>query len=258
MSSYPLGLRPSLTAGAAIYQAGPSIWRLALPAGDARHYRLAQLDDYSHLPRRAFLHQAPVTLSLRARACNQEIPGTWGFGLWNDPFSMGLLAGNRMPRLPTLPNTIWFFFASAPNYLSLRDDLPARGGLAAAFHTPAWARRLLPVGILSLPLLALPPGRRLLRRLARRIILQQAVELATDPTEWHNYRLEWKPDAASFQVDGRILLETRLAPSGRLGLVIWIDNQYLSFTPDGRIRYGVLPCSEPAWIEISDLAVRQG
>lgn len=258
MSSFPLSLQPRLTAGATIDEVVPSTWRLTLPAGDARHYRLAQLDDYSHLARRAFLHQAPVTLSLRARASNKVIPGTWGFGLWNDPFSMGLLIDKRMLRLPAGPNTAWFFFASSPSYLSLRDDLPAQGGLAATFYTPAWASGLLPAGILLLPLLALPPGRRLLRRLARGIVRQQAVELATDPTEWHDYRLEWQPGAASFQVDGAVLLETEIAPGGRLGWVIWIDNQYLAITPDGRFRYGVLACAEPAWIEIGGLMVRQG
>lgn len=258
MSSYPLGLKPSLTAGAAIIEAGPGIWRFSLPAGGAKRYRLAQLDDYSHLPRRDFIYRTPVTLSLRGRASTEDIPGTWGFGLWNDPFSMGLLSGNGLLHLPTLPNTAWFFFASPPNYLSLRDDLPAQGGLAATFHSPAWATGLLPVSILSLPLLALPPAARLLRILARRIVRQDAVKLSVDPTQWHTYDLEWETGKVRCYVDGAAILETMIAPRGRLGLVIWIDNQYLSFAPDGHIRYGYLACSEPAWIEIGDLVIRQG
>ena len=258
MSSYPLSLLPSLTAGAAIIEAGPGSWRFSLPSGGAGPYRLAQLDDYSHLPRRGFLRRAPVTLSLRARASIGNIPGTWGFGLWNDPFSMGLLSANGLLRLPALPNAAWFFFASPPSYLSLRDDLPAQGGLAAAFHSPAWATGLLPVSILALPLLALPTTARLLRRLARRIVRQDAAGLSVDPTQWHTYDLEWETEKVRFYVDGTAILETAVAPRGRLGLVIWIDNQYLAFAPDGRIRYGYLACSEPAWIEISDIVIHQG
>lgn len=256
MSSYPSDLQPSLTSGAAITEVSPGTWRFSLPDGGPTKYRLAQLDDYIRLKRRNFLHRAPLTLSLRARASTQNIPGTWGFGLWNDPFSMGILNKRGVLRLPSLPNTAWFFFASLQSYLSLRDDLPAQGGLSATFYSPAWAAGLLPWGLFALPLLALPPAARTLRRLARRIVRQAAVRLPADPTEWHNYRLKWKPERAIFQVDGSTLLETEVAPRVQLGLVIWIDNQYLSFGPDGRPRYGFLACVEPAWIEISDLSIQ--
>jgi hypothetical protein len=255
MGNDPWGLRPSLTAGAAITEANPGAWRLYLPPGDSKNYRLAQLDDYCNLPRRRFLHTPPVTLSLRARASAEKLPGTWGFGLWNDPFSMGILSKNGLLRLPSLPNTAWFFFASPANYLSLRDDLPAQGGLAATFHSPTRAAWLLPLGLLTLPLLALPSLARFLRRLSRRVIWQAAAEMPADPTKWHTYQLEWKTGWASFQVDGTTILETEIAPQGRLGLVIWIDNQYLSFGPEGRLRYGFLACAEPAWIEIGDLCL---
>ncbi len=75
-------------------------WRLSIPAGPAGHYRLAQIDDYSELRRRSFPWNAPYQLSLRARASAAVIPGTWGFGLWNDPFGMGILSkvGGRAGR----------------------------------------------------------------------------------------------------------------------------------------------------------------
>jgi hypothetical protein len=258
MSEYPLDLQPGLTPGAQVSEAGPGVWRFSLPAGKAKRYRLAQLDDYGSLSRRRFQHRAPKVLSLRARASATETPGTWGFGLWNDPFSMGLLTGRGLLRLPALPNTAWFFFASHPNYLSLRDDLPAQGGLAATFQSPAWASALLPLGILGLPLLALPPAARLLRRLGRRLVRQSAVKLQADPTEWHTYGLQWELDRVSFQLDASTILETEVAPMNRLGLVIWIDNQYLSFTPDGRLRYGLLESVEQNWIEISELSLSSG
>src|SRR5512139_912562 len=85
-------LRPRHTRGAQVVQIGPAgavkstVWRLEIPAGSAGHYRLAQLDDYSGRPRWKFPWRAPFRLALRARASASEIPGTWGFGLWNNPF----------------------------------------------------------------------------------------------------------------------------------------------------------------------------
>jgi hypothetical protein len=55
---------------------------------------------------------------------------------------------------------------------------------------------------------------------------------------------------AQFAVDGRSVFQTALAPRGRLGLVIWIDNQFAAFGPDGKLRAGVLAQPEPAWLEI--------
>src|SRR5512144_3136865 len=114
-------LIPRTTSGAQVVRLTSGGWRLEIPAGSAGRYRLAQLDDYSNLPRRAFPWQAPLSLSLRARASQSSLPGTWGFGLWNDPFALSLGFGGER-RIPALPNAAWFFFASAPNYLSLRDD----------------------------------------------------------------------------------------------------------------------------------------
>jgi hypothetical protein len=168
---------------------------------------------------------------------------------------MGLLTGHGLLRLPALPNTAWFFFASPPNYLSLRDDLPAQGSLAATFHSPPWSGVLLPFGVLALPLLALPAAVRGLRRLARPLVRQSAVQLNLDPTDWHTYHLEWQAAQACFSLDGKTILETQVTPHGRLGLVIWIDNQYLTLRPDGRLRYGMLASPEPAWIEVGDLTL---
>ena len=100
--------------------------RMTIPAGDARHYRLAELDDHTHLPRKRFPAQAPRTLSLRARASAPSLPGTWGFGLWNDPFGLSIGFGGNPFRIPALPNAIWFFHASQENYLSFSGN-PGNG-----------------------------------------------------------------------------------------------------------------------------------
>ena len=51
-----------------------------------------------------------------------------------------------------------------------------------------------------------------------------------------------------------LTVSVRLAPKGPLGLVIWLDNQYAAWQPDGRLRYGTLEAG-PAWIEIRDLRI---
>ena len=48
---------------------------------------------------------------------------------------------------------------------------------------------------------------------------------------WHDYRLRWTRDGCTFSVNGRPVLETRQSPSGPLGFVCWLDNQYLVATP---------------------------
>lgn len=219
---------------------GESGWLLRLPSGAAGSYRLAQLDDYRRLPRHRFRWQPPVTLSLTAEVSAADLPGTWGFGFWNDPFSLSLGAKGSARRLPALPNAAWIFYASPENYLSLRDDLPASGLLATVFRSPLIPSVLLAPALIGLPLLAVPVAARWLRRIASSIIQQDAALLDVQVTRPHEYRLEWQPRLVRFFVDGESLFETPLTPRGRLGLVIWIDNQYAAFTPAGKIQFGTL------------------
>jgi hypothetical protein len=250
----PNHLEPNLTPGAQVEKIGDAAWRLAIPAGPAGRYRLAQIDDYSRLRRGAFPWRPPLRLSLRARASAADLPGTWGFGLWNDPFSMGVLNQSGL-RLPALPNTAWFFFASPPSHLSFRDNLPASGWLASVFRSAPALSALLPMGAPALPLLAFPAAARRLRRLARRFIAEGATALPIDPTEWHTYQLDWELRGTWFSVDEKIVLESGVSPYSPLGLVIWIDNQTMAFTPHGQFRYGTLAHSQAAWIEIDRLDV---
>lgn len=243
-------LKPSLTPGSQALPLGADAWRLEIPSGLSGRYRLAQLDDYSAAPRRKFPWRAPVEVELRMRASAAVLPGTWGFGLWNDPFGMAFLGGFEFLRLPALPNSVWFFFASPPNYLSFRDDLHAQGSLAATFRSPRWPAALLAPGLLGLPLLAWKPAVRLLRRLACRVIQQDAAALDVDVCQWHSYRLQWTDCQAHLTVDNQVVFSSRVTPQGPLGLVIWIDNQYAAVTPQGQVQFGALANLEPAWIEI--------
>ena len=244
------GLKQSVTPGARVERSAEAGWRLSIPAGPGGRYRLAELDDYRGLRRRSFPWNPPYQLSLRARASAGLIPGTWGFGVWNDPFGIGILSQAGGMRLPVLPNAAWFFFASPPNFLSLRDDLPAQGALAATYRSIRWPSARLALGLPALAILAVPAAGRLLRRLARRFVLQDAAALQLDPTEWHAYLIDWRQGSVEFQVDDQIVFQTEIAPAGPLGLVIWIDNQYAAFPADGRLRYGTLLAEEETWIEV--------
>jgi hypothetical protein len=222
---------------------------LKIPAGDGTSYRFAQIDDYYRLARRNFPHHS-VTLSLGARASSRSIPGTWGFGFWNDPFGMSPGFGGNRLQLPALPNTIWFFHASRENHLSFQDDKPAQGFIAQVFRSPRFHAGLIPAG------LAFPIARKTTRNMLGKIITEDAEALRVDVTQWHRYRLEWRAEGSAFWVDDVLVFETSISPHPPLGLVIWIDNQYASFTPDGRIAGGLLPGGQE-WLEIEDLEIKK-
>ena len=57
---------------------------------------------------------------------------------------------------------------------------------------------------------------------------------------------------SSFTVDEQTF-ESGISPKGPLGLVIWVDNQFAAFPPDGKLSYGTLANSQSAWLEIEDL-----
>ncbi len=250
-------LKPSTlpTGAARVEHTATHTWRLSIPAGAGGAYRLAQLDDYRRLPRRAFVWQPPLRFSLAARASAAGLPGTWGFGLWNDPFSVSFGMGGAARRLPALPNCAWFFHASPANYLSLRNDLPASGFLAATFTAPPLPPGLLAFGVPLLLGLAWKPAARLIRRAARRVVRQDAAQLEVEVTEWKRYTIDWLAQRVIFALDGQPILETEQSPRGRLGAVVWIDNQYAAFTPRGEVRFGAQP-NPAAWLEIAGLEIQ--
>lgn len=223
-------------------------YQLAIPAGRANRFRLAQLDDYSSLSRRKLPWHPPLTLSLRARISERDLPGTWGFGLWNDPFGLSLGFGGTAGRLPALPNAAWFFHASQQNYLSFREDKPGNGFLAQAFRSPSFHPLLIPAGV------TLPFSPQRTRRSLSQIIAEDSICISVDETQWHAYRLEWSPQRVAWRVDDKLVLESPIAPRPPLGLVIWMDNQFAAFRPDGKLRWG-LQENPPAWMEIEKLDV---
>jgi hypothetical protein len=246
---------------------------LSIPAGKADKYRLAQLDDYAQLKRNQFPHHLPTRLNIAARTSSASLPGTWGFGFWNDPFGLSLGFGGNPFRLPMLPNAAWFFGASEANYLSFQNPAAApprrnaaNGFLAQSFRSPIFDLRLVPAG------LALPFSRQATRRWLGKVIEEEGVSLlspeshgqiqaqapgsqSVDPTQWHKYQIDWREERVSFHVDDVPVLETPVSPHAPLGLVIWIDNQFAAFTPEGKIGFGVLENPEPAWLEIRNVEI---
>lgn len=250
-----------LQAGGGNVRQSEAGWRLELPAAKQRVYRLAQLDDYAGLPRNRLKHAPPWGFQVRARVSEQQLPGTWGFGLWNDPFGLSLGFGTGNPaRLPALPQTAWFMFASPPNWLSLRDDpemVPANGFFAGTFRSPQVSSWLLAPALLALPLCTIRPVSRAFRRAAARIAQQAAAPIKADVTQWHQYSMQWTQGNCKFSVDGQEILCSASSPRPPLGIVLWIDNQYAAWTPAGRLGYGMLP-GTAAWLDIADLAIQTG
>ena len=252
---------------------GSAHYLLSIPSGKAGEYRLAQLDDYTQLTRTKFPHHSPASLQLSARASSDSVPGTWGFGFWNDPFGLSLGFGASPFRLPALPNAAWFFGASKENYLSFKPPRTEQsdggeavnGFLAQTFRSPKFHPRLMLAG------LTLPFAPKRTRQLLGKIVEEDGLRLSSlfgsqsqqrgsglqslDPIQWHKYQIDWRKEQVSFQVDDVSVFETPVSPNSPLGLVIWIDNQYAAFTPEGKIGFGVLENPEPAWLEIKELEI---
>jgi len=106
----------------------------------------------------------------------------------------------------------------------------------------------------ALPLLWLPAASRGFRKLAASMVQQDWKELALAPTTWHEYGIQWRKDQAIFSVDGE-LVHVAFAPQPPLGLVLWLDNQYAAWRPDGRFGYGTLATPPDCWVELCDLQI---
>ncbi|MCB0077710.1 MAG: hypothetical protein KDD73_09875 [Anaerolineales bacterium] len=218
--------------------------RLTLPSNTGATYGVAQLDDYRALPRDAFPCRPPRRLRLRARFSHgqAELRGTAGFGWWNAPFE-----ADRAATASVGPKALWFFFASPPSNLAVGTGWGGNGFFAQSLNTPdlpawsmRWARRMM-----RLPFVA-----RLMRMgggAASRAAERPLPTLSL--TEWHDYDIVWRHDAATFRVDGEVVLHVPSPPAGPLGLVLWIDNQWATVSGES----GVLAVRHESWVEIEGL-----
>jgi hypothetical protein len=222
-------------------------WKLEIQKVKYSGYQDAQLDDYGLLPRRQFPHQS-LSLTLHARSSSISATGTWGFGLWNDPFGLSLGFGGKPFRLPALPNAVWFFYASQANYLSFTDGKPAQGFLAQTFRSPRFHPLLLLAG------LVFPFSGKTTRTLFSKVVEEDSAALRVDVTQWHRYRLEWGAKHTAWYIDDTLVFKSLVSPHPPLGFIVWIDNQYAAFTPEGKIAFGVLEGSAE-WLEIENIVI---
>ena len=252
-----------------LHQRGERLRLVNAPTSDSV-YTNAQIDDYEGLPRRDFPWQPrpgqPVVLSLRARFSHERLAGTAGFGFWNDPSISG--GGTHVKRAPALPKALWFFYASPESNLPLAMDVAGHGWKAQTFD----AQRPLfyalapaaPAGVL---LMRVPQLYRRLWPMGQRALgVSEAMvgERASEGNEsgfrlsaWHDYRIEWGVERARFFVDEHPVLDCDTSPKGPLGLVIWLDNQAMVLTPQGRFRHAVVACEHEQWLEVKALTVRR-
>ncbi len=193
-------------------------------------------------------------MRLQAKVSAPNLPGTWGFGLWNDPFGFSLGFGRTEGRLPVLPNAAWFFHASEPNWLSLRSDIPANGFFAGTWNSPRIPSLLLAPALITLPMLLIKPISRFLRRIIAKIMTQDAAPISIDVTTWHEYSIDWLHEFLEFKIDGETCLKSKIPPRPPLGVVLWIDNQFAAWTPEGQLGYGTLD-SPNASMEIKSLEI---
>ena len=73
-------LSPNLTPHSQVVEIEPGVWRLELPAGPPGRYRLAQLDDYTGLSRRALPLASPCQPDPESVRFRTGDP--WHLGVW--------------------------------------------------------------------------------------------------------------------------------------------------------------------------------
>ena len=246
-------VKPFLVGGGEL-ERRDSLVRMRVPANAPRQYADAQLDDYHGLKRRHFLWQPPLRLTVQARASHpvDQIGGTFGFGFWNDPFTLtggGILAA---------PRAIWFFGSSPPNDMYLVDGVPGSGWKAAVLDAGRYPALLVaPAAAVAIALARIPGlGAPIMRR-GRKVVRAAEKLLPAQLTKWQEYQLDWHADCIQFRVNGDLVFEARISMRGPLGFLTWIDNQYAIVSESGTFRFGLIENTAERWLELDALCIER-
>jgi hypothetical protein len=253
MQETPFELNPYLLGGGNISSPREDVFRLSLPS-NSPGYCDSQLDDYHHLPRNAFKWSPPAKLQILARASHNAPSGTLGFGFWNDPFTLSIGQGGAVRRIPATPQTLWFFYGSPENDLPLVSGIPGNGWKGASLRSPKIPPLLLaPLAAAAIGLSSIPLLKSWIIQSALDRVHADEVILNFSLTDWHLYSIEWTLEAAIFHVDDVLIFETSVIPSGPLGFVLWIDNQFAVASPAKGIRFGTNRTHDNEWMEVKIL-----
>lgn len=256
MGVLPYELQPHLMGGGRVVMLDDRSFRMELPALP-RGYADAQVDDCKRRRRSQLAWSPPANLTLRARASHPAPPGTLGFGFWNDPFGLSLGGAGGRQKLPAAPQAVWFFYGAPPNDFSFVAGGAGAGWKAVSLRAPNFPSMLFVPGAMLAFLAGNVPliRQRVVRAVVKAVEAAEA-ELNVPLTEWHTYRLLWEAGRVICEVDGMPVLEAPVAPRGPLGFVAWIDNQFAVLSERTGIRFGVVPTTASAWLEIADLEIR--
>lgn len=229
--------------GEAQMEPTPTGLRLVLDGARSDDLSDAELNDLRGRRRHALPWRPPLRLEVEAVASHPAgtLVGTAGFGFWNDPFdpAQGTAAA---------PNAVWFFYASPPANMPFVPGGAPNGWKAAALNGGTVPG---PVISLGAALLRVPGLNRLLYRVARGSALK-AAEATLSPRldEPHTYRIDWRPTAADFWVDGQHVLRAPAPPRVPLGFVAWLDNNCARETGTADLGYERLAAPQRQWLEI--------
>ena len=81
------------------------------------------------------------------------------------------------------------------------------------------------------------------------------VPLTADLTTWREYELVWRADGVTIAVDGVTLGQVAAAPTGPLGFVAWMDNQWAALRDNGTMAGGYLAVAAPQWLDIARIEI---
>ncbi len=239
-----------------------SILYMESVATQQEQYTDAQIDDYGSLARSAFPWRPPLRMEVRSHASlpaatpdstvesENILRGTAGFGFWNYPFS---IRGDVL----MLPEAIWFFYASPPSNMALVPGVPGWGWKAQVVHSmrAESLAALVPTAVTTMwgrVTGNTQPAARWMQRLSG---ASEAL-LPVTMDEWHTYSLEWRESAATFWVDGTLVLRVPRPPTRPLGFVAWLDNQYAVVTPRGVLRFGTVS-NDAQWLAIDSIRIER-